>query len=138
MILLLGGSGYIGEAFQRELGRRGWRYRNLSRREVNYTQFETLWKFLKEHRPDFVINCAGFTGRPNVDACETAKADALLGNVVLPECIAHACAACQVPWGQVSSGCVYNGAKIHTQESVRIEEDLSRSSFRDRIENHPG
>ena len=50
MILLLGASGYIGEAFARELQRRQWPFRPLSRKEVDYSRFEVLLEFLKDNQ----------------------------------------------------------------------------------------
>lgn len=130
MILLLGATGYVGRAFERELQRRGWKYRSLSRREVDYTQFGTLRKFLDEARPEFLVNAAGYTGKPNVDACETARADTLQGNTLFPLTLAHACEVANVPWGHVSSGCIYAGAWI-TENGVRREEkDLTRPEIR--------
>jgi UDP-glucose 4,6-dehydratase len=126
MIVLLGASGYIGQAFEKELVRRETKFVSLSRRQVNYADFETLRQFLIQRRPAFLINCAGYTGKPNVDACETAKADTLQGNTLLPVTIAHACAATGVPWGHVSSGCIYAGAKIVENGSVQTEKDLSQ------------
>lgn len=137
MILLLGGTGYIGEAFRAELERRQRPYLSLSRRELDYTRFETLLKFLKEKRPEFVVNAAGYTGKPNVDACELAKADTLMGNALLPQTIAHACAAANIPWGHVSSGCIYAGAKIKTGNELRAEKDLTKPELRRLIENEP-
>ncbi len=130
MILLLGASGYIGQAFERELQRRGVPFRSLSRRQVDYTQFETLRKFLSETRPSFLVNAAGYTGKPNVDACETARADTLQGNTLFPLTLAHACAVANVPWGHVSSGCIYAGAWV-TENGQRCEEkDLMRPELR--------
>src|ERR1035437_2226791 len=80
MNLLLGASGYIGQAFAHELGRRKIDFVPLSRKQVDYTRFDVLLKFLKERKPEFVINAAGYTGKPNVDACELHKADTLAGN----------------------------------------------------------
>ena len=56
-----------------------------------------------------MINSAGYTGKPNVDACEIYKADCLLGNAVLPGVIREACEATKLAWGHVSSGCIYTG-----------------------------
>ena len=106
MILLLGASGYIGEAFAQELRRRNDDFVPLSRREVDYTRFDRLLEYLRAKKPAFVINSAGFTGKPNVDACELDKAGTLAGNSLLPQTIAHACAAVGIPWGHVSSGCI--------------------------------
>jgi dTDP-4-dehydrorhamnose reductase len=135
MIVLLGGSGYIGEAFRREL--EGVPFRSLSRAEMDYTQFDRLLAWLKEQRPEFVINCAGYSGKPNVDACEFAKADTLAGNAILPLTIASACAAVDVPWGHVSSGCIYSGAKIVGPDGIRPEKDMTRPDLRSLVDKSP-
>jgi dTDP-4-dehydrorhamnose reductase len=137
MILLLGASGYIGQGFTRELERRGWPFIGLSRREVDYTRFDLLLEYLKARRPNLVINAAGFTGKPNVDACEAARAETLAGNTLLPLTIAHACAAAGIPWGHVSSGCIYSGAKIVMNGHIRVEKDLTRPELRALVEQSP-
>ena len=129
VILVLGASGYIGQAFINELVRRNARFQHVSRSQVNYTSFETLLTFLREIKPEFVVNAAGYTGKPNVDACELDKAGTLVGNTLLPQTIAHACAAADVPWGHVSSGCIYDGAKICEENIVRVENDLTRPAL---------
>jgi dTDP-4-dehydrorhamnose reductase len=126
MVLLLGASGYIGEAFVAELRRRQTEFLPLARNQADYTRFDVLLEFLRAKKPEFVINCAGFTGKPNVDACELDKAGTLLGNALLPQTIAHACAAAGVPWGHISSGCIYSGAKISANGTVRVEKDMTR------------
>lgn len=137
MILLLGGTGYIGQAFKAELERRNWPFVSLSRRELDYTRFDILLGYLKAKRPEFVVNAAGYTGKPNVDACESAKADTLAGNTLLPQTIAHACAAVNIPWGHVSSGCIFSGAKIRLGAQVRVEKDLTRPEMRALLANSP-
>jgi dTDP-4-dehydrorhamnose reductase len=134
MILLLGGNGYVGRAFQRALQRRGWSFVALSRATSDYTRSEVLLRVLEEQNPDFLINAAGYTGKPNVDACERARADTLLGNVVLPQTISQACAVTQTPWGHVSSGCIYNGAII----AGRIRSDLTAPDVQRLIATEPG
>ncbi|HEU5396716.1 MAG TPA: sugar nucleotide-binding protein [Verrucomicrobiae bacterium] len=138
MILLLGASGYIGQAFARELQSRKKDFLPLSRKDVDYTQFDRLRRFLQERKPEFVINCAGYTGKPNVDACELDKAGTLAGNTLLPQTIAHACAAAEVPWGHVSSGCIFAGAKIIEAGVTRTEKDLTRPALRALVEKNPG
>lgn len=138
MVILLGGSGYVGQTFQRELVRRGWAHRVLARASVDYTRFETLLAFLREQRPALVINAAGFSGRPNVDGCEEHRAETLLGNTLLPQTVAQACAAAGVPWGHVSSGCIYDGAKVLQPDgTVRVERDLTRPDVQRRLESDP-
>ena len=137
MILLLGATGYIGQAFARELTRRQWAFRALSRGQVDYSRFETLLEFLRSNKPSFVINAAGFTGRPNVDTCETAQADTLQGNTLLPLTIADACVATGTPWAHVSSGCIYSGAHIVEDGRRAIEIDLTKPGVRALIERCP-
>jgi dTDP-4-dehydrorhamnose reductase len=137
MIVLLGASGYIGEAFARELQSRGSPFIPLSRRNVDYTKFVELLRFLRETKPTFLVNAAGFTGRPNVDACEIAKADTVAGCVLLPEVIAQACEVAGIPWGHVSSGCIYSGAKIIEAGKARVEKDMTHPELRMLVEKKP-
>lgn len=111
MIYLLGGSGYVGSAYQALLQRKGIPFRNLRRADFDYTDEAALTELLRREKPEFLINAAGYTGKPNVDACELQKAECLMGNAVLPGIIANACLAARVPWGHVSSGCIYSGAR---------------------------
>lgn len=111
MVLLLGSTGYVGRCFENFLKSRKVEVITVSRAENNYADSHILKKLLQKYRPEFLINAAGFTGRPNVDACEKAKAETLLGNTVLPLTIAEVCAEEAIPWGHVSSGCIYQGSK---------------------------
>jgi dTDP-4-dehydrorhamnose reductase len=126
MILLLGASGYIGQAFEKEIRRRNLPMTALSRRQLDYTRFELLRGVLASTKPTFLINAAGYTGKPNVDACESARSETLLGNALFPQTVAHACLAADIPWGHVSSGCIFSGAKIVENGASRIEKDLTR------------
>jgi dTDP-4-dehydrorhamnose reductase len=128
MIYLLGGSGYVGSAYKAYFKRRGISFRNLSRSEVDYTNLATLTAALRTDKPEFLVNAAGYTGKPNVDACEIHKSECLAGNAVLPGTIAQACEAANVPWGHVSSGCIYTGSR--PDGSGFTEEDAPNFSFR--------
>lgn len=128
MIYLLGGSGYVGNAFQALLNKKGLTFRNLSRKELDYSNPAILTEALRRDKPEFVINAAGYTGKPNVDACEVQKAECLLGNAVLPGMIAQACEAAGVPWGHVSSGCIYTGSR--PDGTGFTEEDAPNFCFR--------
>ena len=138
MILLLGATGYMGQAFAQELTSRGKPFTTISRRDVDYAQFDVLLEYLQKHRPEFVVCAAGYTGKPNVDACEVARADTLQGNALLPLTIAAACSAAKIPWGNVSSGCIYAGAKIGTPGNLKEEKDLTRADLRHLAVQSPG
>ena len=132
MILLLGATGYIGQAFQKALALRGEDFRCLSRAETDYTRFEPLLAFLRTHKPDFIINAAGYTGKPNVDACELARADTMQGNALFPQTLAHACAVLDIPWGHVSSGCIFTGTNVLDADGTsRIVRDMTLPEIRE-------
>ena len=111
MILVLGGNGYVASAFAEELRRSGRPYLLLSRSQKDYTAPAVLRSLLRECKPEFVVNAAGYTGKPNVDACETDRANCLFGNAVFPGYLREVCEDLKLPWGQISSGCIYSGEK---------------------------
>ncbi|MFM7923145.1 MAG: sugar nucleotide-binding protein, partial [Planctomycetaceae bacterium] len=68
MIVVLGGGGYVGQAICQQLQQRGLEFQSLSRRQCDYSRAEILSHALRASCAAFLINAAGFTGRPNVDA----------------------------------------------------------------------
>jgi len=123
MIFLLGASGYIGQAFGKEMTQRGIPFRPVSRKEINYSDYRVLRATLQKEKPEFVINAAGFTGKPNVDACENQRGETIAGNVTLAQTVAQACEAAGVRLGYVSSGCIYTGAKVRRECGTWAVED---------------
>lgn len=128
MIYLLGGSGYVGQAYHKLLTSRGLAFKSIQRSELDYSDTHTLLAALEADRPEFLINAAGYTGKPNVDACELDKVNCLFGNAVLPGRIAEACEKAGVPWGHVSSGCIFTGSR--EDGTGFTEEDAPNFSFR--------
>jgi UDP-glucose 4,6-dehydratase len=116
-VLVFGSSGYIGSEFVKQLG--------SQTKVVAAPPHNTLkgyWAVkdvIKSLRPDLVINAAGYTGKPNVDACESDKGGCIHGNITFPLWIAQACDAAGVVLGHVSSGCIYNGYdKQYTEDDA--------------------
>ncbi len=117
MVFLFGASGYVGQQFAKELSDRNIAYEGISREDYNYYNYDVLSRMIEDMRPEFVINCAGYTGKPNVDTCEMFQEETMAGNVTLPAILAKACDMNGVPWGHVSSGCIYGGyEKDFTEE----------------------
>jgi dTDP-4-dehydrorhamnose reductase len=137
MVLLLGASGYLGHAFADELRRRGHCYIPLTRRAMDFTNFEFLFDYVRKMKPEFIINAAGLTGSPNVDACELAREETLAANTLLPQTVARVCLMTNMPWGHVSSGCIYAGARVVQDGRRRIEKDLNRAEFRQFLAEQP-
>lgn len=121
MILVLGQTGYIGSQFINELEYRKLPYIGLSRVDINYCNYSDLFSYVTTSNLrgfDLIINCAGYIGRPNVDACEDHKAETIEGNVVLPKMLSDICVETgYTKLMHISSGCIYNGYdKTYTEE----------------------
>ena len=127
-VLLIGSTGYVGSEFASQIQDRGYHLTAIGRRNCDLYSVAALTTCLREAAPDILINCAGYTGKPNVDACELDKTNCLAGNAVLPGVIAEACDAIDLPWGHVSSGCIYTGAR--PDGSGFREHDVPNFSFR--------
>jgi dTDP-4-dehydrorhamnose reductase len=106
-VLILGG-GFIGSRLNRYLKDK-ISVTLLQRSELDYTDKKIFTNFLLERSPTVVINCSGYTGSPNVDACETNKPDCLFYNVSVPVQISHICDQHNIKFINVSSGCIYQG-----------------------------
>jgi UDP-glucose 4,6-dehydratase len=137
MIVLLGSSGYFGRAFAAELRRRGLSFIPLTRRAFDYTRFDYLFDYLRTMKPAFLINAAGYSCRPEEDGLEAGREQAMLANALLPQMIARVCLMTKTPWGHLSSGSIYTGAKILEESRTRVEKDLSRPGAREMFENQP-
>jgi dTDP-4-dehydrorhamnose reductase len=128
MIAVLGASGYVGTEFVHRLSQREIPFNTISRSAVDIYKPRRLANHLIAMGASFLINCAGYTGKPNVDACELQKADCLEGNAILPGRIQTACELAGIPWGHVSSGCIFTGCR--SDGNGFTEQDLPNFSFR--------
>lgn len=106
---ILGAGGYVGGALRSYCERQGIPFVVLGRDSTSSPQ--RVAQAIETHRVDYLISCAGYTGKPNVDACELHKAECLHGNAVLPGVLRQGCEAADIPWGHVSSGCIYTGRR---------------------------
>lgn len=137
MYLILGKNGYIAQAFIKELERRQLNYFALSRSDIDYTNFKIFTDYARIHYNDWkkpfknstIINCAGYIGKPNVDACELNKADTIMGNVIFPTNLANFCTTTYSTLVQISSGCIYNGYSKKFSEEDDSNFDFQNGSF---------
>jgi len=96
MITLIG-HGYIGEHISQEIFNRKLPYHWIN-------HFNAI-----PESTTVIINAAGYTGSPNVDACEIYKQETVNGNVVWPLKLEQQFP--EIPIVHISSGCVYTGYK---------------------------
>ena len=129
MNILILGNGYIGNHLYKHL-----MFDNtcviFSRKNLDYTVEQKLVDYITENQIDCVINASGYTGKPNVDACEDNKQACWYNNVVVPKIIEQACKRVdlytdyigsnkrrRMLYLHVSSGCIYTGYnKPYTEE----------------------
>ena len=126
MIVILAKNGFVSKKFLSIS--HSYNVLGISRNDFNYLDPKLLSEYIKSKNVKFLINAAGYTGKPNVDACESAKHDCLQGNSVLPGIIREVCEDLKIPWGHISSGCIYSGRK--TDGKGWNEEDEPNFSFR--------
>jgi dTDP-4-dehydrorhamnose reductase len=135
--VLILGKGYIGKYLSVYLKQHNFDVYHLSKRDVDYTNPELLEQKIRQYnstyhgRVDWVINCSGFTGTPNVDGCEDYKEDCYKFNVLVPLYITKVCNSLFIPIIHISSGCIYNGYdKIYTEQDISdFGADCVDSSF---------
>jgi dTDP-4-dehydrorhamnose reductase len=126
-MILLGSNGYIGQAFKRFFLENNIDFHCVLRSDFDGSNPESLVKIIKDTNSKFLINCAGYTGKPNVDACEENKFECWTSNLTLPMNISIACSSAKIPWGHVSTGCIYTGKKENGNGFT--EEDKPNFSF---------
>ena len=108
--ILILGKGYVGSALHESMHvDDSWSVTWLSKADKSYDDRNTFINILNESNYDVVINASGYTGRPNVDACETNIDDTWYYNVVVPGMLADVCNLFEVEFVQISSGCIYDG-----------------------------
>jgi dTDP-4-dehydrorhamnose reductase len=116
-LVVLGGSGLLGQAVQREAARRGLPAVAVSRRTgTDLTDPVALRALLQKLRPSQVVNAAAITSLP---WCERHPAAAHALHAQLPEQLALWCAQQGVPWVQVSTDHYFSGAcnRLHAEDA---------------------
>ncbi len=101
-MLLFGANGYIAEHI-RTL------YPSIVCSTIDIGHQAEVQRELDDKKPTIVINCAGKTGRPNVDWCEDHKEETFHSNVLGPMIVAEECIKRGVYFVHIGSGCIYDG-----------------------------
>ena len=117
------GNGYIGKKVYNYLTSTMTDFDVVSMSKYDYDDpaslRENLFNSLKSHRDspvEWLVNCVGYTGKPNVDACETDKQKCWDLNVTFPTILADFCLQHNIKVVNISSGCIYDGTKIYSED----------------------
>lgn len=129
-VLLLGANGYIGRAFLHSKAPEGLTLIPVDRTRVDYFNHTTLRQLIHSERAEVLLNCCGYTGKPNVDECEKNKDLCFRLNVLWPEQLSRIAASCKIQLIQIGSGCIYQGVPQPKEpERGFMEEDEPNFNF---------
>ncbi len=113
MIILFGSTGYIGNEFKCQLEKKQIEFKCWPNAEnTTFNDLESWYRESGYPSIDAVINAAGYTGKPNVDACELSKENTIHGNIIWPQILTDWCILNDIKLGHVSSGCIYSGRRL--------------------------
>lgn len=116
--VLILGNGYVGNHIKDTLTSNGFTVKIVDSKTVNYHDRKIFWQELNfNFEPDVVINCSGFTGRPNIDEAESKKEECWNLNVISPLQCAELTTKAGKRYIHIGSGCIYTGyEKEYTEE----------------------
>ena len=115
------GKGFVGTHLSHYFKRNNIDHKIFSQSELDYTDPNTFKDFLDTNDKDikWIINCSGYTGIPNVDACEDNKEFCYAYNVLYPMQVVKLCNQYKIPVIHIGSGCIYSGyEKEFTEEDT--------------------
>lgn len=115
------GKGFVGTHLSQYFKRNNIDHKIFSQSELDYTDPNTFKDFLDTNDKDirWIINCSGYTGVPNVDACEDNKEFCYAYNVLYPMQVVKLCNQYKIPVIHIGSGCIYSGyEKEFTEEDI--------------------
>ena len=115
------GKGFVGTHLSHYFKKNNIDHKIFSQSELDYTDPNTFKDFLDTNDKDikWVINCSGYTGVPNVDACEDNKEFCYAYNVLYPMQVVKLCNQYKIPVIHIGSGCIYSGyEKEFTEEDT--------------------
>lgn len=108
--LVFGKNGWIGGQIIELLKQKGYTVVPANSRLENV---QDVQKELDEVKPDHVINCAGLTGRPNVDWCEFHKEEVVRVNVIGTVALIDSCFQRGIHVTNYATGCIYEYNETH-------------------------
>jgi len=113
--LIIGAGGQLGKEFVRVLSSKGIDFVALERKDLDVTNFEKVYKTLKEIKPSIVINCSAYN---QVDLAETEILKAFSTNAIGPYNLAITCREIKAKLIHYSTDYVFDGIKkgLYTEE----------------------
>jgi dTDP-4-dehydrorhamnose reductase len=124
--LVFGPRGWIGEQMIAMLKEQG---KEVKGANCRLEDREAVMKELDEYKPTHALNCAGQTGRPNVDWCEDNKESTIRSNVIGTLNLADACWLKGVHMTNFATGCIFKYDDEHPMRSGKGFTEESAANF---------
>ena len=125
--LVYGAHGWIGSTIVKLLQDEGQEAHAAHARLENR---EALVGEISSIKPDFVINAAGITGRPNIDWCEDHHQETLRANILGALNLADVCFMHNVHMTNLGTGCIYEyDAKHPVNSGIGFTEEEEPNFF---------
>ena len=112
--LIFGAEGWIGGKLVTLLTKQG---HNVIKAQSRLENREAVEAEIIAAKPDFVLNAAGKTGRPNVDWCEDHKQEVIEANIIGPLILADLCFKHGIHMTNFGTGCIYEYDESHPMNS---------------------
>jgi dTDP-4-dehydrorhamnose reductase len=109
-LLVIGGSGLLGEALTAELHSSGMPSLAPSRNRLELARAGELAEYIEDQRPSALINAAAFTDVARAELPDSLS-ELMLLNVQAPRVMAESCARLAIPFVHISTDYVFDGAK---------------------------
>jgi dTDP-4-dehydrorhamnose reductase len=137
VFLLLAPNTLAGKAFASELQFRRQSFEVCDLGTTELWDVNVLYEQVRRLKPKFVINAALVSQPANGNLTREDKENALRANVLLPQTLARVCHMRNIPWGHVSSGTIFRGAKVLQDSQWLVEIDLHSEQVRHLIQSEP-
>ncbi|KAI9816922.1 MAG: hypothetical protein M1827_001567 [Pycnora praestabilis] len=111
VFLVWGGNGWIAQHLKELLEKQA---KTVSITTVRMEDREGVMKELERVKPTHVLNCAGCTGRPNVDWCEDNKEATIRSNAIGTLNLTDCCYLKGIHITVFATGCIYKYDEKHT------------------------
>jgi dTDP-4-dehydrorhamnose reductase len=123
-ILLLGATGWIGSQLQAIFEAEPGRFRVFATKQrLDNFDMATLELDIICDDIDCVVNCAGLTGRPNVDWCETHTHEVIRTNLIGTLAMMEVCEKQRVHLINMATGCIFGYDDAHPIGGPVFSED---------------
>ena len=124
--LIFGAEGWIGGKLATMLEKQG---HTVIKAQSRLENREAVEAEIIAAKPDFVLNAAGKTGRPNVDWCEDHKQEVIRANIIGALTLADLCFKYGIHMTNFGTGCIYEYDDKHPMYSGKGFKEEEKPNF---------